>query len=171
MMEHVEQCYCIKFCQKLGDTQSETICKIQQAFGNNAMGVTQIKEWYNEFKNGRTSVDSDQRISRPSTSRNSDVINKVRSLIMEDCRLTIREIANDIGISDGSAYAILTDDLGMRRMAAKFVPKLLSCEQKELLIAQDILECDNSDLDFLKTVITGDESRVYEYIPETKAQS
>jgi hypothetical protein len=84
MMERVEQRYCIKFCQKLGDTQSETIRKIQQAFGNNAVGVTQIKEWYHQFKNGRTSVDSDQRTGRQSTSRNPDVINKVRSLIMED---------------------------------------------------------------------------------------
>jgi hypothetical protein len=123
MTERVEKCYCIKFCQKLGDTQSETICKIRQAFSNDAMGVTQIKEWYNRFKNGRSSVDSDQRTGRPSTSRNPDVINKVHSLIMEDCRLTIREIANDIGISDGSAHTILRDDSGMRRMAAKFVPK------------------------------------------------
>jgi hypothetical protein len=132
-------------------------------------GVTQIKEWYNRFKNGRTSVDSDQRTGRLSTSRNPDVINKVRSLIMEDRR----EIANNIGISDGSAHAILTDDLVMRRVAAKFVPKLLSYEQKELHLdfAQDMLECANGDLDFLKTVITGDESWVYGYAPGTKAQS
>jgi hypothetical protein len=84
MTERVEQRYCIKFWQKLGGTQSETIRKIQQAFGNDAMGATQIKEWYDRFKNGRTSVDSDQRTGRPSTSRNPDVINKVRGLIMED---------------------------------------------------------------------------------------
>jgi hypothetical protein len=77
------------------------------------MGVTQIKEWYNQFKNGRTSVDSDQHTGRPLTSRNLAVINKVLSLVTEDCQLTVREIANDIGISDGSANAILTDDLGM----------------------------------------------------------
>jgi hypothetical protein len=84
MTERVEQRYCIKFCQKLGDAQSETICKIQQAFGNDALGVTQINEWYNRFKNCRTSVDSNQRTGRPPTSRNPDVIDKVRSLIMED---------------------------------------------------------------------------------------
>jgi hypothetical protein len=60
---------------------------------------------------------------------------------MEDCWLTVRETAIDIGISDGSAHTILTDDLGMCGVAAKFVPKLLSCEQKELYldIAQDML--------------------------------
>jgi hypothetical protein len=34
--QHVQR-YCIKFCQKLGDTQVETIRKIQQAFGGDAM--------------------------------------------------------------------------------------------------------------------------------------
>jgi hypothetical protein len=47
MTKRVEQRYCIKFCQKLGDSKAETIRKIQQAFGNDAMGATQIKEWFN----------------------------------------------------------------------------------------------------------------------------
>jgi hypothetical protein len=46
MMEQHEQRYCIKFCQKLGDTQVETIRKIQQAFGDDAMSNSWIKEWY-----------------------------------------------------------------------------------------------------------------------------
>jgi hypothetical protein len=80
MTECLEQQYC-KFCQKLGGTQAET------------------KEWFNRFKNGRMSTDSDQRSGRPSTSRNADVIDKVRSLIMEDHRLTAWEIADEVGIS------------------------------------------------------------------------
>lgn len=35
---------CIKFCKKLGDSQMETIRKIQTVFGDDAMGITQIKE-------------------------------------------------------------------------------------------------------------------------------
>jgi hypothetical protein len=61
---------------------------------------------------------------------------------------------------------ILTEDLGMRSMAAKCLPKLLSSEQQKLHleVAQDMLECVNRDPEFLKTVITGEE-------PETKVQS
>jgi len=53
------------------------------------------------------------------------------------------------------------------------VPKLLTMEQKQLRleIAQDMLDCVESDSNFLNTVITGDESWVYGYEPETKAQS
>jgi hypothetical protein len=47
MTEQLEQRYCIKFCQKLGDSHVETIQKIQWVFGDDAMDITQIKEWYN----------------------------------------------------------------------------------------------------------------------------
>ena len=46
MTESIEQRYCIKFCQKLGNNQTETIQKIQKAFGDEALPIseTQIKE-------------------------------------------------------------------------------------------------------------------------------
>lgn len=45
----------------------------------------------------------------------------MRNLFMKDSRLTVGEIDNNAEISDGSAHVILTDDSGMRRVAAKFV--------------------------------------------------
>jgi hypothetical protein len=61
----------------------------------------------------------------------------------------------------------------MCRVVAKFVPKLLSQEQQQLCleVAQDMLECSNRDPEFLKTVMTGDETWVYGYDLETKVQS
>ena len=67
MTERIEQRYCIKFCQKLGDSLVETIRKIQQAFGNEVLSPTQIKQWLKRFKDGRASVESDHRSGRPST--------------------------------------------------------------------------------------------------------
>jgi len=173
MTERVEQCYCIKFCQKLGDTQVETIRKIQQAFGDDAMNITGIKEWYNCFKDGSTSVDSEPHHGRSSTSQNDNVINQVRPLVTQDRRITVRELADEVGVSIQSVHTILTADLGLRRVSAKFVPKLLTMEQKQLRlkIAQDMLDCVESDSNFLNTVINGDESWVYGYDPETKVQS
>jgi len=117
MMERLKQRYCIKFCQKLGDSQVETIRKIQQVFGDDAMGITQIKEWYNRFKYGRTSVESDTRSSRPSRSRNDELIDQVWTLVMQDCCVTVRELAEEVGRSTGSVHSILTDDVAMCRMS------------------------------------------------------
>ena len=52
-------------------------------------------------------------------------------MILNNRRITIREVADDVGISFGSCQAILTDVLDMKRAAAKIVPKLLNFEQKQ----------------------------------------
>ena len=108
MTERIEQRYCIKFCQKLGDTQVETIRKIQQAFGNEALSPTQIKQWFKRFKDGHASVESDPRSGRPSTSRKEEVMDQVREKVLEDRRLTVQEIVAEVGISIGSVHSILT---------------------------------------------------------------
>jgi hypothetical protein len=94
------------------------------------MGATQIKGWFNRFKDGRTLADRDQRSGRKSTSRNANVIENVRSLSLEDRCLTVREISDEVGISTGSAHSVLTEDLHMCRVVVKFVPKLLLREQQ-----------------------------------------
>jgi len=101
----------------------ETIPKIQRIFGDDAMGITLIKEWYNRFKDGHMSVESNACSSRPSTSRNDKLIDQVRTLVMQDRRVTVQELA-EVGISTGSVHSILTNDLALRRVSAKFVLKL-----------------------------------------------
>ncbi|UYV61159.1 K02A2.6-like [Cordylochernes scorpioides] len=61
----------------------------------------------------------------------------------------------------------------MRRVAAKFVPKLLNCDQKQhrMNIANEMLDSVRDDPNLLQRVITGDEAWVYGYDVETKAQS
>jgi len=56
---------------------------------------------------------------------------------------------------------------------AKFVPRLLTNDQREQhqKIAGDLLERSCEDLQFLKNIMTGDESWVYGYDPEAKQQS
>jgi hypothetical protein len=146
MTERVEQRHCIKFYQKR--KQSKRFSRLS---GDDIMGATQIKEWFNCFKDSRTLADSDQRSGRPSTSQNPNAIENVRSLILKDRCSTVREIAAEVGIITGSAHSILTEDLHMCRVVAKFVPKLLSQEQQQLRleVARDMLESANRDAEFL----------------------
>jgi len=135
------------------------------------MSNTRIKQWFNRFKEGSISVDSEPRHGRPSTSRNN-VINQVRTLVMQDRRITVRELAEEVGVSIGTLHTILTADLGFRGVSAKFVPTLLTMEQKQLRleIAQDLPDCVESDSNFLNTMITGDAVITMEtfIIPEAK---
>ena len=113
---------------------------MQQAYGEDAMGRRQVFDCFTRFKEGRTSVESDLRSGRRSTSRNGEMIAKVRTIVRNDRRLTVREIADECGISVGSCDAILTDGLHMKRVCAKFVPCLLTHYQREQrqTIARDL---------------------------------
>jgi hypothetical protein len=57
--------------------------------------------------------------------------------------------------------------------AAKFVSHLLTVEQKtnHVTVSQELFDCSNADENFLKNVISVDETWVYGYDIETKAQS
>jgi transposase len=97
----------------------ETIRKIQWIFGDSATGITQIKEWYNRFKDGCTLVESNACSGRSSTSQNDELLDQVWTLVVQDRRVTIRELAEEVGISTGLVHSILTDDLSMRRVSVK----------------------------------------------------
>ncbi|PNF37545.1 hypothetical protein B7P43_G13826 [Cryptotermes secundus] len=90
------------------------------------MSNSQIKKWYNHFKDGRTSVDSKPRSGRPSASQNENVIEQVWTLVMVDHRITVRELVNEIGLSIGSVHSVLTENLGMRR--APYLPDMAPCD-------------------------------------------
>ena len=65
---------------------------MQKAFGNKCMSKARIKEWYNRFKGGRISVDSNSRSGRPSTTKKLDNIERVRLAIEGGRRLAVRQL-------------------------------------------------------------------------------
>ena len=91
---------------------------MQKAFVSERMCKTRIKEWYNCFKGGRTSVDSDSRSGRPSTTKTLDNIKRVRLAIEGERRLTVCELENDFGIPKTTVLEILNKILGMIRVCA-----------------------------------------------------
>ncbi|UYV80807.1 hypothetical protein LAZ67_19001834 [Cordylochernes scorpioides] len=94
------------------------------------------------FSEGRVNVNDEERAGRPSTSTTDEKINEVEKMILANHRITVREVSEDLNISMGSCHSIFINDLGMRRVAAKFVPKLLNCDQKQhrMNIANEMLD-------------------------------
>jgi len=68
---------------------------------------------------------------------------------------------------------ILREELNMRKVCAKMVPKLLADEQKERgkELCLDLLQRNENEPDLLNSTITSDETWVFTYAPETKRQS
>lgn len=96
---------------------------------------------------------------------------KINTLVRANRHLTVRELAEECGISVGFCYEILTKRLKMHRIAAKLVPRLLTDEQKthHVQVCQELLDR-SEDENFLSRIITGDELWVYGFDIKTKVQ-
>ena len=109
---------------------------------------------------------------RTSTSETDDNVERVRSLVRSDRRLTLRMISSELNLNRFTVHQILTQDLDMRKVCAKMVPKNLTTEQANRRDAcLDLLDRLEREPEFFSHVITGDESWILEYDPETKRQS
>jgi len=73
-----------------------------------------------------------------------------RAIIRDNRRSTIIEVAEDVEISYSSYQDILTNDLDMSRIAAKFITRFLTDEQKQNreVISQEFLEGAETDPEF-----------------------
>ena len=98
MQSSLEQRYSIKFCVKLGKSGPETVEMIRKAYGQDALSSSQIYKWYKDFKEGRESVEDEQRSGRPSTSRTHENVVTVKAALDTDRRLNIRLIADQMGL-------------------------------------------------------------------------
>ncbi|UYV77797.1 hypothetical protein LAZ67_15002329 [Cordylochernes scorpioides] len=143
------------------------------AYGEATLDRSNVYRCYKMFSEGREDVNDEERAGRLSTSTTDEKINEVEKMILANRRITVREVAEDLNISIGSCHSIFINDLGMRRVAAKFVPKLPNCDQKQhrMNIANEMLDSVRDDPNLLQRAITGDEAWVYGYDVETKAQS
>ena len=102
-----------------------------QVYGDNAMNKTAVYKWVKRFSEGRECVTDEERSGRPATSRNEENIAKVRQIVRENRRLTARKIAEQVDIDREKVRKNLTEDLDMRKVCAKIVPKELSEEPKQ----------------------------------------
>jgi hypothetical protein len=82
--------------------------------------------------------------------------------VLGDRQMTVQMITDELQTGKTSVYSILMEDLEMRKICAKIVPKLLTPEQKlrrkQCCIDRKALEESNA---FLERVITGDELWIY----------
>jgi len=102
------------------------------------------------------SLEDQPRSERPSTSRTDENIQDIRDAIMFDPRRTIDDLEALTGVSWSSCQRILTEELHMERVAAKFVPRFLSEDQRanRLDVCREMKDQLKTDPEFLSKIIT-----------------
>jgi ABC-type antimicrobial peptide transport system permease subunit len=105
------------------------------------------------------SVNNDEHSGRPSIGTMTENVAKVWKAILEDRRWTLHGVYTIVKLSYVMCLWILSYELNVWHIAAKFVPRLVSNDQKEHHIAI----CSDLKEQFVSTVITGNESWVCGY--------
>ena len=90
----------------------------------------------------------------------------------KDRRVGIETISAQFDVNVGTGHTIIHEELKMWKICAKFVPRVLTEDQKERRHdSREMVELINSDPAVLDALVTCDQSWTYCYDPETKRQS
>ena len=105
---------------------------------------------------------------------NKNNVLKIKTLIDRNRRITVRELASCIDLFVGNVHRIIHNQLGMRRNAARRIPRSLNKDQKQARVsaAQYFLQTFQSERQqFLDRIVTVDETWVSTFDPKTKQSS
>ena len=135
-------CAVIKHLYLKGMTPQQIFSDMGETLGESAPTYSTDAKWHAEFKRGRSSSDDLHRCGRTATSVNEETV-EVHKLVMSDGRLSVCYIATSVGISTGSVHSILTDNLLMKKVSARWVPRCYPTfrRQIELTHQQLFLAC------------------------------
>ena len=158
---------------KHGKTATEIQRQLEESGITDIPSFTTIWRWCTSFKDESKMVLQDsQRSGRPCSATTDDNVQLVKRLITEMPKQSTRSLADDTGLSKTTIHRILTDNLGLRKVCATWVPHLLSevNKQERIQCAQSIIQrIENHSMeDCMKFWTTEDETWLLHYTPPTK---
>lgn len=145
-----------------------------ETLNDDAPSFTTVHKWAKEFRQGRTSLEDDPRSGRPKSSSTPEIVQKIHEAVLQDRRLKVSDIANRMDISTERVHFILRNELDMKKLTARWVPRFLTVEQKQVrmnLSQECLARFQKNKTDFVRRFVTTDETWVHYYTPESKTQS
>ena len=135
------------------------------------MDLRPVFRWVKAFKGGKFSVEDNTHPGRPKSSVTKANIAAVKIVVEQDAQLSVSDIASCTGISEGSVQTILKKRLDLRKVWVRWVPHLLTEEQKtqRLECALELLKTYKScNSHVISNLLTGDETWVHMFEPKKK---
>jgi hypothetical protein len=146
---------------------------VDAAFGDKTLQETAVYAIIKKVKASKNTSDQSH-FNRKKTVRNATLIASVAAAVEQNCRLSIKSFAVAHGVGVVTIHRILHEDLGLKKKSARWVPKLLSQEQKTRHVedCRDFIPALHPhSFAMLDNIVTMDETMVLYHTPETKIQS
>ncbi|XP_011057112.1 PREDICTED: uncharacterized protein LOC105147650 [Acromyrmex echinatior] len=122
---------------------------------------------------GHTSIEDASRSGRPKEATNAEIAKQVHR-ILSDRKVKLRELTETVGISKERAGYILHDVLEMKKLSARWVPRLLTIDQKQQRVDDSMAGLallQRNRANFFQRFVTMDEMWVHYHTPESNRQS
>ena len=162
----------IKARHKLGLNGKDIYGEICDIFGSNKVSYRTVLRWIARFRSGQESLKDNAKSGRPKTSSTKVNVENIKEILMKDGRYTMRQIACLVGISLARAHHIVKYVLKMKKICARWIPHILTNEQKQtrVRVAKRLLKMfPKFDKKKMANIVTGDETWVYFFEPHRKA--
>jgi len=143
-------------------------------YGECAPSYATVKRWAAEFHQDRNSLEDEPPSGRPSEAVCEENCHAVENTVLQNRRVSVQLIANAVGISTCSVKTILREHLLMRKVCARWVSRMLDQKMKDCRcqLSSENLKLMQLDWNlFLNCIVTGDETWIHYYDPESKQQS
>ena len=159
---------------KLGESATQIHNDLRQVYGDVACSYDTVARWIRAFNDGRDDFKDKERSGRPSTSVNEGSAARAAVLLKEDRSATIGYLAAELGISVGSTHTLLHDEMGLRKRCSRWIPHLLTVDQKRqrVAICRDLLnQFEPNGPKRLSDVATGDECWIPYFVTPHKQKN
>src|SRR6266536_5945261 len=169
--DKIEQRSVIKFLTLEKSASKEIHECLVAVYGESAASYSTVKEWSSRFKRGRLSLEDDRHSRCPISAVTEENILKLEQMLTNNRRLKTLEIATDLGISKQSVLTIIHDKLCTSKVSSRWVPRMLTPLHKQTRSEMSQLNLDIINEDskqFFSRLVTGDETWIYHWDPETK---
>jgi hypothetical protein len=153
---------------------TEILTEMLPVYGQKCFTRSIIHHWCDKFSKGRKSLVDEKRPGRQVVATNNDIANRIYAFIRSHRRVSISDIVLFSGISRGSVHKLVQDNLKFRKVSARWVPRQVKPEQQAIRMTTslDNLQRYNDEGEaMLERIVTGDETWVHHYQPESKQAS
>jgi len=96
---------------KLGFKAKQIHEELVSVYGDSCPSFDTVARWIRHFSAGRESLEDEERSGRPCSSLTRDTVARAEAIVAEDRSITLRFLASELGISYGSAYTLMHNEL------------------------------------------------------------
>ena len=158
---------------QLGEDATQIHKDLQTIFPEQALSYHTCARWIRDFKKGRLLLNDKDRCGAPKSVSNENLVENIKSHIDADPNTSIKEISSDLDVSFGTVQKILHEELFLRKIAARWVPHILTSDQKinRVKCARELLRLfEPNEPKRLTDIVTGDETWITFYgIPNKRS--